>query len=300
MSAVKNWILAARPKTLPAAVVPVVLAGAMASSMQQFRLLPWLICLVFSILVQIATNFANDYYDFIKGADDERRIGPSRAVASGWISPGRMKAGMLIVFAMAFVSGCLLIPFGGWSLLFVGILSIACGIAYTGGPYPLGYNGWGDVFVFVFFGWVATGFTFFVQTGTFVYNHGMLSGWGWTLLAGAVPGALATNLLVVNNVRDAPLDGESGKRTLVVRLGRPFGIAEYAVMSLISAGVPLLFARFGGLPGCYIVLLLLPLHLKWTVSLSRCSDRVSYNSLLAKTAVMLILGGGLFAAGMLI
>ncbi len=295
-----KWLLAARPKTLPAAAVPVLVAGAMAASMQQFSLVPWIICLVFATLIQIGTNYANDYYDFLTGADDDRRIGPSRAVASGWVSPEAMKRGMILVFALAFIAGCMLIPFGGWSLLLVGIVSILCGIAYTGGPYPLGYNGWGDVFVFIFFGWVATGFTFFVQTGTFAYVHGDLAGWQWTFLAGCVPGALATNLLVVNNVRDAPLDREAGKRTLVVRFGRQFGIAEYGIMSAFAAGVPLVFGAIGGLPGCYLVLGLIPLYIVWTIKLAHCNDRESYDKLLAKTALMLMLGGGVFSLGMLI
>ena len=300
MDTLQKWMLASRPKTLPAAIIPVAVGGALAAAMEAFYFTPWLICLLFALLIQIGTNFANDYYDHQKGADDHRRIGPMRAVASGWISPGTMRNAMMLTFLAAFVLGCLLVPYGGWWLILVGVVSILCGIAYTGGPYPLGYNGLGDIFVFIFFGWVATGCTFYVQTGSFIFQHGLLSGTTWILLAGSVPGALATNLLVVNNVRDAPLDREAGKRTLVVRFGRKFGIMEYLVMSLITIGIPVVFAAVGKLHGCYLVVLLLPLFARTVYRLDHAVDRITYNSLLGTTALLLLLGGGLFTVGLLI
>jgi 1,4-dihydroxy-2-naphthoate octaprenyltransferase len=298
MSNWRKWILAARPKTLPAAIVPVAIGGVMASAMDVFAFLPWVVCLVFALLIQIGTNFANDYYDFLKGADDERRIGPSRAVASGWISPEQMKWGMITTFTAAFVVGCSLILWGGWWLLLVGMLSILCGVAYTGGPYPLGYNGWGDVFVFIFFGWIATGFTYYVQSGTFAFltQSGFSTFWIW--LAGAVPGALASNLLVVNNVRDEPLDREVGKRTLVVRFGRQFGLLEYGMMSAVALIVPLLFAVVLGYTGCFLVLICLPLVIRANRLLANASGREAYEAILVHTAVLLILIGGLFALGL--
>ena len=299
MSNLGKWVLAARPKTLPAALVPVLIGGALAGSVDRFQFWPWLLCLLFAVWIQIGTNFANDYYDHQKGADDERRIGPSRAVASGWITPESMKRGTIAVFAVAFITGCLLIPWGGWSLLVIGIVSILCGIAYTGGPYPLGYNGWGDVFVFIFFGWVATGFTYFVQAGTFAYPP-LSGGSHWIWLAGMVPGALATNLLVVNNVRDEPLDREAGKRTLVVRMGRRFGLAEFAIMSGLAVLVPLAFAVSLGRTGCYTVVLLVPVFLYVNLRLRRAAGREAYERMLVLTALLLILGGGLFAAGLLL
>lgn len=298
MSNLRKWILAARPKTLPAAIVPVAIGGGLAAAMDVFAILPWSVCLVFALLIQIGTNFANDYYDFLKGADDERRIGPHRAVASGWISPESMKWGMIVTFAVAFLVGCSLIHWGGWWLLLVGVLSILCGVAYTGGPYPLGYNGWGDVFVFVFFGWIATGFTYYVQSGTFAFltQSGFSTFWTWA--AGAVPGALASNLLVVNNVRDEPLDREVGKRTLVVRFGRRFGLFEYGMMSALALVVPLLFALVLGYPGCFLVLLCLPLMVRANRQLATAEGREAYESVLVQTAVLLILVGGLFTAGL--
>jgi 1,4-dihydroxy-2-naphthoate octaprenyltransferase len=219
-SAFSIWIDAARPRTLPAAVAPVLVASALAWRDGGFETPAALACLIFALLVQIGTNFANDYYDFIKGADTAERVGPRRAVASGLISPVVMKRAMAGVFAAAFLSGLTLLSYGGWPLLLIGVASIVCGIAYTGGPYPLGYNGLGDVFVFVFFGLVAVGATYFVQTGTLT---------GEALLIGAGVGALAANILVVNNYRDVETDAKAGKRTLVVRFGRRFARRQFAL-----------------------------------------------------------------------
>ena len=294
------WILAARPKTLTAAAVPVVIGGALAYPSGQFLLLPWSICLSFALLIQIGTNYANDYYDFIQGADDDRRIGPDRAVASGWISPGAMRAGMWSVFAVAFITGLALVPFGGPVLLIIGVASVICGIAYTGGPYPLGYNGWGDVFVFIFFGWIATGFTFYVQSGTFELLLPSGTGSSWIWLAGMVPGALATNLLVVNNVRDEPLDREAGKRTLVVRFGRRFGLLEYGLMNAFAVGIPVWFAIAGGARACLLVLLALPLMFRAGWLLANARDRAAYQKSLGLTAALLVFTGLLFSAGLVL
>lgn len=294
------WIQAARPKTLPAAAVPVILGGALAWSGEAFDFLPWSICLSFALLIQVGTNYANDYYDFVKGADDDRRIGPERAVASGWVSPGAMKTGMILVFALAFAAGSLLIPWGGWWLLLVGLASVVSGVAYTGGPYPLGYNGWGDVFVFVFFGWIATGFTYYVQAGRFLFEAPGGTGAGWVWLAGIVPGALSTNLLVVNNLRDEPLDREAGKRTLAVRFGRSWGVGEFILLNALSLLVPVYFATAGGLWWCLLVLLVAPLMGVVSRDLMRAEDRDSYQRVLGMTALLLLLTGLLFAVGLLL
>jgi 1,4-dihydroxy-2-naphthoate polyprenyltransferase len=192
-SGILVWVAASRPRTLPAAIAPVLAASALAWRDGDFVAPAALACLAFALLVQIGTNFANDYYDFVKGADTGERVGPARAVASGWVQPATMKRAMLAVFALAFASGLTLLGYGGWPLLIIGVTSIICGIAYTGGPYPLGYNGLGDVFVFIFFGLVAVGATYFVQAG-------VVTSQAW--LIGAGVGALAANILVVNNYRD--------------------------------------------------------------------------------------------------
>ncbi len=231
--ALSVWIGASRPRTLPAAVAPVLAASALAWRDGDFVAPAALACLAFALLVQIGTNFANDYYDFVKGADTVERVGPRRAVASGWVAPEKMKRAMIGVFVAAFVVGLTLLGYGGWPLLVIGVASIVCGVAYTGGPYPLGYNGLGDVFVFVFFGLVAVGATYFVQTGVVTPE-------AWIIGAGV--GALAANILVVNNYRDVETDARAGKRTLVVRFGKKFARAQFvgghmvALSALVAVG----------------------------------------------------------------
>jgi 1,4-dihydroxy-2-naphthoate polyprenyltransferase len=228
------WLEATRPRTLPAAVAPVLVGAALAARLGHLD--PWsaLACLLFAVLIQIGTNFANDYFDARKGADTPDRVGPRRAVASGLISPGAMRAAMIVVFVAAFAVGMTLffLPHGGWPLLGLGLLSIACGVAYTGGRYALAYVGLGDVFVFVFFGLVAVGATFYVQHGLWPIP--------WPVLAaGAGVGALATNILVVNNYRDVETDARARKRTLVVRWGRGYARAQFGLAHLVAIAAPL-------------------------------------------------------------
>jgi len=232
------WLEATRPRTLPAAVSPVLVGTALAAREGGARIGPAVACLGFALLVQVGTNFANDYYDFLKGADTEERVGPRRAVASGLIAPAVMRRAMIGVFAAAFLVGLTLLGQGGWPLLIIGVASILCGVAYTGGPYPLAYHGWGDVFVFIFFGLVAVGATCFVQMGRLP-----LEAW----LAGAGIGALATNILVANNYRDVETDAKAGKRTLLVRWGRGYGRVQFAAAHLIAAAVPAGLAGLGAL-----------------------------------------------------
>ena len=285
------WIEAARPKTLPAAVVPVALGTALAWADGGFAWWPALLCLTFALLIQIGTNFANDYYDFIKGADTAERIGPARAVASGWIQPKTMLIATMVTFAVAFVAGCLLIPYGGYGLLAVGVLCILCGIAYTGGPYPLGYNGLGDIFVFIFFGLVATGFTHWVQTQVW-----SLDPW----LLGCIPGALATNLLVVNNLRDHRTDRKAGKRTTVVRFGVGFGLGEYIGFLLLSFGLSFWFAWERDAMVLVLPWLLMGWGLFLSVRLARSQGRSPgrWLSLLTSTAKFLIAYGILQTLGL--
>lgn len=230
------WILAARPRTLPAAVAPVLLGTALALGDGVLAAWPAALCFAFALLVQIGANFANDYYDGVKGTDTAERLGPTRAVAAGLVRPPAMWRATLLVLVLAFAVGCLLLPYGGLWLLVVGVASIVCALAYTGGPYPLGYHGWGDVFVFVFFGLVATVVTYAVQAGG-------VSPAAWAVAV--VPGALAVNILVVNNLRDRETDAVAGKRTLAVRLGRGFALAQYRVMLSVALVVPLLLAANG-------------------------------------------------------
>jgi 1,4-dihydroxy-2-naphthoate polyprenyltransferase len=229
-SAGRIWLEATRPRTLPAAVAPVLVGTALAWRRDEVRWGAAAACLGFALLVQIGTNFANDYYDAKRGADTAARVGPRRAVASGLVRPEVMFRAMLGVFAAAFLVGLTLLGYGGWPLLVLGLLSIACGIAYTGGPYPLAYHGLGDVFVFIFFGLVAVGATAWVQVG-------VLSAGTW--LAGAAIGALATTILVANNYRDVETDAVANKRTLLVRWGRGYGRWQFGAAHAVAALAPL-------------------------------------------------------------
>ena len=243
------WIEATRPKTLPAAVAPVLVGTALAAHGGSADYAAAGLCLLFALLIQIGTNFANDYYDFIQGADSASRVGPRRAVAAGLVRPEVMKRAMVAVFALAFAVGLGLIAWGGPGLIVIGVASIACGVAYTGGPFPLGYNGLGDLFVFVFFGLVAVGATFFVQTGEVTVN---------AILAAIPIGLLAANILVVNNYRDVETDRAAGKRTLVVRFGRGAARAQFGASLVVALAMPFVFWARGFSPWVLAPLLLAP------------------------------------------
>ncbi|MEO6001516.1 MAG: 1,4-dihydroxy-2-naphthoate polyprenyltransferase [Opitutus sp.] len=227
------WIQAARPRTLPAAIAPVLVGAALAWRDQHFDGRAVALCLGFALLVQIGTNFANDYYDFVRGADTAARVGPTRAVAAGLVAPAVMRGAMWAVFATAFCCGLGLIAWGGPWLIVIGVASILAGIAYTGGPWPLGYHGLGDVFVFIFFGLVAVGATYFVQSGRLTTD---------AVLAGVPIGLLAANILVVNNYRDVETDAIAGKKTLAVRFGRGAARAQHLGSLAVAMAVPVYFA----------------------------------------------------------
>jgi|GEM_PF-2599 len=230
------WAEAARPKTLPAALAPVVAASGLAWHDGGFDWRAALLCAAFSLLMQIGANFANDYYDFLNGGDTAERRGPRRAVASGLVAARTMRAAMWAVFALGFALGLGLVAWGGWWLVGIGLVSVLCAIAYTGGPYPLAYHGWGDVFVFIFFGPVAVGATYYVQVGEWTWAAGLLS----------VPiGLLAANILVLNNIRDVEEDRRVGKRTTVVRFGHGFARTQFGTAFVVSFALPML-AVFGG------------------------------------------------------
>src|SRR5450755_3471127 len=223
------WLLASRPKTLSAAAVPVLVGTACASARGAVSWGPALAALVGALLLQIGANFANDVFDYEKGADTAARLGPTRAVQAGLLSARSMRLGMVLVFALALALGLYLTAVAGPVILIIGCASIASAIAYTGGPYPLGYHGLGDVFVFLFFGLVAVCGTAFVELG---YVPALA-------VSCALPvGALATAILVVNNLRDRQTDQLAGKRTLAVRFGRNFALTQYRALIAISYLVP--------------------------------------------------------------
>jgi 1,4-dihydroxy-2-naphthoate octaprenyltransferase len=282
MSKITPWLLAARPKTLPAAASPVLLAGALAWRDDAYEALPFVLALCFALLIQVATNYANDYFDFVKGADTAERQGPARAVASGMVSPRSMLRATGLMFAAAFIEGLCLLPYGGWPLVFVGVASVLFGLAYTGGPWPLAYTGLADIFVLLFFGGVAVTMTYYVQAGEVTAD---------SLLLSIAPGALATNILVVNNYRDMETDRAANKRTLIVRFGRPFGAFEYAVMLALAHAVPLILFATGGLePETLILpLLTLPFGILLLRKMVKSRTRQDYDRALGMTAAYLML-----------
>jgi 1,4-dihydroxy-2-naphthoate octaprenyltransferase len=227
----KIWIDAARPKTLWAAIAPVIIGTAMAFSDGQMHIISAIITFLAASLIQIGTNLANDYFDFINGVDTRERLGPIRATEAGLVSPQTMKRAFILVFLLAFLLGLYLIWRAGWPIFLIGTLSILCGILYTSGPYPLGYHGLGDIFVLIFFGPVAVGGTYYIQALDITLP---------VLIAGLSPGLISTALLTVNNLRDIRTDTRAGKKTLAVRFGAFFTRIEYFMAMLIACFVPLL------------------------------------------------------------
>lgn len=283
------WVLAARPKTLAAGVVPVVVGTALAFGAGVGRILPAVAALASALLIQIGTNFTNDYYDFKKGADTEDRLGPTRAAQSGLLTPRAVFTGAIVTFALAFAIGMYLVAIAGWPIFVVGVLSLLFGYAYTGGPYPLGYNGLGDIFVLIFFGFVAVAGTWYVQALTLTPA---------SLIAGIPVGALATALLAVNNVRDVEGDTRAGKRTLVVRFGVGFGRAEFAGLYLLAYATPIVLFALGMAKWPVLIpLVSLPLAIG-PVRLVLTQSGAVLNKALGGTARVVFLFGVLFAVGL--
>jgi 1,4-dihydroxy-2-naphthoate octaprenyltransferase len=285
------WMLAARPKTLPAAAAPVIVGTAVAISEGVFWLGPALAALLGALLLQIGANLANDVFDFRKGADTGQRLGPVRVTQAGLLRPGQVMAGMWFTFALAAAVGLYLIYVGGWPIVIIGVLSILSGIAYTGGPFPLGYNGLGDLFVFIFFGLVAVCGAYYVQAGTV----------SAAALWAAVPvGLLATAILVVNNLRDIETDRQAGKKTLAVRFGIQGAQTEYLLLLAGAYLVPLLawvmaVTGLGGLAAW----LSLPLAVPLVRAIYRDSGSI-LNKTLAGTARLELIYGLLFSLGVIL
>ena len=283
------WVLATRPATLGIAVAPVLVGSACAHLRGSFRPGPAVAALLGAVLILVGTNLANDVFDFEKGADTKERLGPTRVTQAGLLRPQAVRAGMWTAFALATLCGIYLAWVAGLVVIAIGAASILAGIAYTGGPYPLGYNGLGDVFVFSFLGLIAVGGTVFVQTGS-VPSLALLC---------AVPiGALATAVLVVNNVRDVETDRVAGKRTLAVRLGRRGAIAEYHLMSLLAYAVPAGLVLGHQLSAWALLpTLTLPLAMRCN-GLLRSQSGVALNALLKRTAQLLLLYSVLWSIGL--
>lgn len=287
----KSWLLASRPKTLPASAVPVIVGSSIAVYDSKFIFSAAIIALFCSLLIQIATNFVNDLYDFLVGTDKKDRKGPTRALASGLLSAKEMKAGIFITFGVAFLLGLYLVYLGGWIILVIGILSIIAGIAYTAGPFPLAYNGLGDVFVFLFFGFVGTVGTYYVQA---------LEITPFVFWASIPVGALVTNILVVNNFRDIEEDSKAGKNTLAVLFGKTFTRIQYITFMIVSYLVPVVaYFTYKQSLFMFLPLLTIPLSFRLVSMIFRYEGK-SLNITLELTAKLSAIYGILFAIGILL
>jgi 1,4-dihydroxy-2-naphthoate octaprenyltransferase len=285
----RAWILAARPKTLPAAISPVLVGCALAYAEGAFALLPAVAALLVALLLQIGANLANDYFDFFKGADTPDRLGPTRVVASGLITPEQMRTGIVLVFGAAALAGLYLAFIGGWPLLAVGAAVIVAAIAYTGGPWPFGYYGLGDIVVFLTFGLAAVVGTYYVQA---------LRVTALALLAAIPPGALITDILVVNNLRDLDTDRRAGKHTLAVLIGANLTRLEYALLMIVAYAIPLgMWVGAGRTIWIMLPWLSAPIAWKLVRALYRAGEGHTYNVLLARTAQLTLLFCVLLAAG---
>jgi len=284
--------LTARPKTLSAAVVPVMVATALVR-FEGGAVTPWIsLCAVLSaIFIQIGTNFVNDALDFKKGADGESRLGEARATQSGWFSANAVLGMGVLCFFVALVLGIPLVWLGGWPILLVGILSLLMGYAYTGGPWPLAYVGLGDLFVILFFGLIAVGGVYYLQTKSLPIS---------AVIAGLQVGMLATVLIAINNLRDLAQDLQAGKKTFAVRVGPKWGRLEVLLLILLSFALNLYWLERGALFAFLLPLLALPPAVKVVTTLLNTEASRGYNRLLAVAAFVHMLFGVMLSLGLIL
>jgi 1,4-dihydroxy-2-naphthoate octaprenyltransferase len=286
VSGVRAWLAATRPRTLPAAIVPVLVGLALATRHGPLHPSVAALTLVAAILIQIGTNLANDYYDFTAGADTADRLGPRRITQAGLATPRTVRNAAFGVLGVAALAGVYLVAVGGWPIALVGTLSLLAALAYTAGPWPLAYHGLGDLFVFTCFGPIAVSGTVLLQTGGIDRV---------TVLASIPVACLVTAILVVNNLRDIPTDARAGKRTLAVRLGARASRIEYAALvALAFLVLPVLGVAAGA--GVFLALGALPLAAHEVRALSRRSGS-ALNASLAGTARLHLVFGVLLAVG---
>jgi 1,4-dihydroxy-2-naphthoate polyprenyltransferase len=286
------WMLAIRPKTLPTAVAPVVVGAGLAAAAGKFSPLPALAALAGALLLQIAVNLANDYFDFVRGIDSGERLGPIRVTQSGLIPPERVRAAMIAVLVLAALVGTYLMAVGGWPIVAIGLCSILFALAYSGGPFPLASHGLGDAAVFVFYGPVAVCGTYWVQA---------LDLTAWAVAASLPAGCLITAVLVVNNLRDIPTDRKAGKRTLAVMLGTGGTVREYQILIFAAYAVPALqWAAGWALPWDLLPLLSLPLAVFLIRSVAAVPPPDTLNRILARTAILALIYCVLQALGLIL
>jgi len=299
------WVMAARPQTLPAGASPVLIGVGLAVADGAFAPLPAAAALVGALLIQVGTNFANDYYDAVKGTDDPDREGFTRVTAGGLIDPASVKRATALTYGLALVVGLYLVGVGGVPILVVGLSSIVAGLLYTGGPYPYGYYGLGDLFVFVYFGLVAVTGTYYVQAvarmdpGLFPAGLAPEAVTVAGLFGGAAAGALATNILVVNNIRDRETDRAAGKRTLAVLIGYRWSRVEYLALLAVAYAVPLAcWLALGYSPAVLLALGSLPLAVTVSRTVLTETGGDALNPALERTGQLLALYAVLLTAGL--
>jgi 1,4-dihydroxy-2-naphthoate octaprenyltransferase len=291
VNGLRIWLMAARLRTLPAAVAPVLVGTALAGYLHVFHPLRFVAALLGAIFIQVGTNLSNDYSDARRGADTEDRLGPVRVTAGGLVPPRQVLIATYITFGLAVLAGVYLIAVAGWQLLIIGVASILAGVLYTGGPRPYGYEGLGEVFVFLFFGVVAVAGSFFVQ----------LRDYDWEAFALAVPvGLLAAAILVVNNVRDIDTDRRAGKRTLAVRLGRERTRTLYALTVGLPYACVLVIALAHFTLWLLLTWLTLPLAARLIRTVRSHSDGPTLNGALAGTGRLQLILCVLLSAGLLL
>jgi 1,4-dihydroxy-2-naphthoate polyprenyltransferase len=293
LSPFRIWLMAARPRTLPAAVAPVLVGTALAATLGTFKVLTFIATLLGALFIQIGANLSNDYSDARRGADTEDRLGPVRVTAGGLVPPKQVLIATYVAFGLAVLVGVYLIVTAGWQILAIGAASILAGVLYTGGPRPYGYEGLGEVFVFLFFGVAAVTGTYFAQREE----------WAWESFALAVPvGLLATAILMVNNVRDLETDRRAGKRTLAVRLGRARARTLYAITVYVAfLTTPIAWLAGGEGLTAWLLLpwLALPVAAPVVRTVRNRVDGPSLNQALAKTGMLQLVFCVLLSAGLL-
>jgi len=286
----ESWILAARPKTLFAALVPILVGSSLAIKQGKIIFFYSLLALICSILIQIGTNLTNDLYDHLRGADNKQRKGPIRVIASGLISIKEIKIAIFICFSLTFLIGLYLVYVTDWKIFLIGVLSIIAGLAYTAGPFPLAYNGLGDLFVFLFFGIVATMGTYYLHK----MEISLIS-----FLVSIPVGCLITNILIVNNFRDIEEDKNANKKTLAVILGKKFTQYEYSFLMFLSFLIlPVLFFYYDFSFFVLLPFLTIPLAIRLNKMLFTFTGS-ELNQTLEKTAKYSALFGLLFSAGII-
>lgn len=286
----QNWIIASRPKTLPAAIAAVMVGTALACHDYHFHFLTAVATLLAAICIQIGTNFSNDLSDYLKGTDSQERIGPVRTAQSGLLTISQLKRGTAFVFFVAILFGCYLAYIGGLPIVIIGLSSVAAGILYTAGPIPFGYYGLGDIFVFLFFGIIAVPGTYYLQTGYVT---------GESFICGIAMGCLAAAILVVNNLRDADTDVKTGKKTLAVIFGKLFSKLEYSLLIFIPFVVPVyLYFQLSKL-SLWLPIFALPMG-GFLISVIFKKTGAELNLLLAQTARFLFLYAVLLSMGLIL